>query len=137
MKKRLVSVTLLAVLSTMAVSCQKETVAEPQSKNAGLSTVYTVHYTINDITHTETLGSDAEYDALLLRLFALARMGYEVEIENGSGPASATLAVEVITFSTTNEQEAIDWVKQKLLEGYKVQVSFDETTGVYTCIAYR
>ena len=137
MKKRLVSVALLAVLSIMAVSCQKETVAEPQSKNAELGTVYTVHYTINGITHTEILGSDAEYDALLMRLLALVRMGYEVEIVNGNGPASATLALEVITFSTTNEQEAIAWVKQKTLEGYRVHVSFDQTTGVYNCIAYR
>ena len=137
MKKRLVSVALLAVLSTMAVSCQKETVAEPQSKNAELGTVYTVRYAVNGITHTETLGSDAEYDALLLRLFALARMGYEVEIMNGDGPANATLALEVITFSTTNEQEAIAWVKQKALEGYRVHMSFDQTTGTYNCIAYR
>ena len=96
-----------------------------------------MRYAVNGITHTETLGNDAEYDALLMRLFALARMGYEVEIMNGDGPARATLAVEVITFSTTNEQEAIAWVKQKTLEGYWVQVSFDQTTGTYNCIAYR
>ena len=137
MKKRLVSVALLAVLSTVAVSCQKETLAEPQSKNLEVSTVYTVRYVVNGITHTETLGSDAEYDALLMRLLALARLGYEVEIMNGVDPVGATLAVEVITFSTSNEQEAADWVKQKVLEGYKVHVSFDETTGMFNCIAYR
>ena len=137
MKKRIISVALLAVLSTMAVSCQKENVAEPQSKSAELGTVYTVSYSVNGITHTETLGSDAEYDALLMRLFALARMGYEVEIMNGNGPVSATLALEVITFSTSKEQEAIAWVKQKILEGYTVHVSFDQSTGMYNCIAYR
>ena len=128
---------LLAVLSVAAISCQKETMVEPQNVVAEDVTVYTVSYTINGITHTERLNTSAEYDALLLQLFALAREGYEVEIVGGDAARNEAMAKEVITFKTKKEEEATAWTKQKVDEGYTVQVTFNQATGEYTCIAYR
>ena len=128
---------LIAVLSVAAVSCQKETMIEPQNVVAEDVTVYTVRYTINGVPHTERLNTSAEYDALLLQLFALAREGYEVEIMGGDSTINEALAKEVVTFTTKKEAEATAWSKQKVDEGYTVHISYNQATGVYTCIAYR
>ena len=49
MKRNIISVALLAVLSAMAVSCQKENIIEPQIAIEEVSTVRIVSYTIDDI----------------------------------------------------------------------------------------
>ena len=138
MKTKVIKMALLLVLGTMAVSCQKETTNEPQMANAELGTVYTVRYSINGVTYTERLSSEAEFDALLLRLMALSRKVYDVEISNGNyAQCGNATKQQPIIFTTTNENEAIVWTKQKTKEGYTVTVSYDTETGVYTCIAVK
>ena len=138
MKTKVIKMALLLVLGTMAVSCQKETTNEPQMANAELGTVYTVRYSINGVTYTERLSSEAEFDALLLRLMALSRNGNDVEISNGNyAQCGNATKQQPIIFTTTNENEAIVWTKQKTKEGYTVTVSYDTETGVYTCIAVK
>ena len=137
MKRIIYPVALMAVLTTLAVGCQKETVVEPQNLVVETDTVYTVCYTVNGVTHTERLFDKAEYDALLLRLLALAREGYDVVIVGGNSMGDVSLAKEVVTYTTKKEVEAVAWTKQKIDEGYTVQMSYDQQTGEYTCIAYR
>ena len=110
---------------------------EPQNGVAEVGTVYTVHYALNGVMHTERLSNEAEYDALLLRLMALAREGYEVEISGGNAAQTLSMSKEVVTYTTKKESEAIAWSKQKIDEGYNVYVTYDQETGIYTCIAYR
>ena len=54
MKKKFMSVALLAVLGTMAVGCQKEAIVEPQTIVAEVGTVRTVSYSVNGVTHRVT-----------------------------------------------------------------------------------
>ena len=137
-KTTIKTVALLAVLSVSAVGCQKETITVERQTGVELrDTVYTVRYSINGVTHTERLFDKAEYDALLLRLLALAREGYDVVIVGGNSMGDVSLAKEVVTYTTKKEVEAVAWTKQKIDEGYTVQMSYDQQTGEYTCIAYR
>lgn len=56
MNKSIKKVALLLVLSVAAVGCQKETITvEPRTGVAASDTVYTVRYSVNGVTHTETL----------------------------------------------------------------------------------
>ena len=56
MKKTIKTIALLLVLSVAAVGCQKETImVEPQTDVETSGTVYTVRYSVNGVTHTETL----------------------------------------------------------------------------------
>ena len=137
MKKIFYSVALMAVLSVAAVGCQKETIVEQQDSVSEVNTMYTLHYFVNGVPHSETLSSEDEYNAILLRLLALAREGYEVVVSNGNGLGIESLSKEVITYTTTKESEAVAWTKKKVDEGYMVNISYNQETGVYTCIAYR
>lgn len=65
MKKQVISVAFFAVLATMAVSCQKENLVEPQSAVAEIGTVRTVSYAVDGVAHQVTLHGDAEWDAFV------------------------------------------------------------------------
>jgi len=137
MKKIFYSAALLAVLSVAAAGCKKETIAEPQVPVSEVNTVYSVQYFVNGELYSETLSTEDEYNAVLLRLLALAREGYEVVVSGGNSMGGESLSKEVVTFTTTKESEAVEWTKQKLQEGYTVHMSYNQATGVYTCIAYK
>ena len=55
MNKTLKKVALLAVLSMAAVGCQKETMVDSQAGVETSGTVYTVRYSVNGVTHTNSL----------------------------------------------------------------------------------
>ena len=54
MKKNFISVALFVVLATMAVSCQKENLVEPQSTTAEVGTVRTVLYAVDGVAYDVT-----------------------------------------------------------------------------------
>ena len=117
MKKVFYPVALMAVLATLNAGCQKETMIESPNIVVEVDTVYTVCYSVNGITHTELLNNEAEYNALLLQLFALTREGYEVEIVGENAIGSAMLEKERLIYTTDKESEAVAWTKQKINEG--------------------
>lgn len=61
MRKKIISVALLAVLATMAVSCQKENVMDFESETviSQAGTVYTVQYAVNGVLHSATYHGDS------------------------------------------------------------------------------
>ena len=137
MKKKVSMVALLAVLSVVAVSCQKETIVEPQVGVEESVTVYTVHYVVNGVTYTETLIGEQAWADFLQRMLALAEEGYRVTVSRNTGSAQYADSKEVVTFTTTNKEEAYDWLDKKVAEGYEVAIEFNPQTGEYTCTAIR
>jgi hypothetical protein len=137
MNKSIKKVALLTVLSLAAVSCQKETMVNPQTGVETSGTVYTVRYTVNGVTHTETLVGEQAWSAFLQRMLALAEEGYRVTVSKNTDTAQYSMSKEVVTFETKSKEEAAAWIVQKVNEGYDVTFSFNENTGVYTCIAVR
>ena len=82
MKKTIITVALLAVLTSLAVSCQKEeadiTSATPSTVIAENDTHRTVVYTIDGVSYRLTLLGDEAWHDFLSRMFALAEEGHSV-----------------------------------------------------------
>ena len=67
MKKSTKTVALFAVLSTLAVSCQKENILNEPTTIEQNSSIYMVRYSIDGVMHQLTLsGDDAWHDFLLI-----------------------------------------------------------------------
>ena len=140
MKKNIITVALLAVLTTMAVSCQKEdadiTSANPSTVIAENDAVRSVVYTIDGVTYRLTLVGDQAWRDFLLRMFALAEEGRTVTFFNEEAASRVIPSKLVETFTTSNKEEAYQWAEKKGNEGYTVTVVFDQETGIYTCYAF-
>jgi hypothetical protein len=136
MKRTIITVALLAVLGTLAVSCQKETVNEISPVVTQSATSYTVTYYIDEVRLQTRVNNDEELSLLLNQLAALARKGHRVAVHKGD-TASQSLTKEKLTFHTNNKEEAIAWCNEMLLNGYMVQMTFDEVTGEYICVAIK
>ena len=141
MKKTIISVALLAVLTSLAVSCQKEeadiTSATPSTVIAENDTLRTVVYTIDGVSYRLTLVGDQAWHDFLSRMFALAEEGHSVTFFNEEAASRVLPSKEVETHSTSNKEDAYQWSEQKVKEGYTVTIVFDEETGIYTCYAFK
>ena len=135
MKIKIISVALLTVLSTMAVSCQKENIMDNTPESV-VSEVCTMQYAINGVTHSVIINNETEEQALMQYLLALAREGYEVNVYNESAYALSA-SKETITYTTKSEEDAAAWGLKKVKEGYNVTYGYNSKTGEYTCIATR
>jgi UDP-N-acetylmuramate-alanine ligase len=129
---------LFAVLSTLAVGCQKDNVSDfvQGTSISESSTVYTVLYSVNGVQHKITLYSEAEHQAFIRELLALAKQGYTV-IFYDENSVSQTATKEVVTYSTSSEAEAVAWMVKMEKDGYYVSVTFDDKTNTFNCIAWR
>lgn len=129
MKKILRTIAILAVAALVTTGCQKESFEEiPQNAN-------TMQYTVSGDAYSIVLSGNESWNMFLDRMFALAKEGETVVIWGNT--TSATKYKETVTFTTTSEAEAKAWTTNMLLQGYTVDISYDEGTGVYTCIARR
>lgn len=135
MKKQVISVALFTVLATMAVSCQKENIAEPQSSVVVVGTVRTVSYAVDGVVRQITLHDDAEWDAFINNMMSLSEQGYDVRIINESATSQSPATKDVQTITTTDREKAKAWAKKMSDEGYVVEINY--SNGVYTCIAIR
>ena len=140
MKKNIITVALLAVLTTMAVSCQKEdadiTSATPSTVIAENDTLRTVVYTIDGVSYRLSLVGEQAWHDFLSRMFALAEEGRTVTFFNEEAASRVIPSKLVETFTTSNKEEAYQWAEKKGNEGYTVTVVFDQETGIYTCYAF-
>ena len=134
MKKNFI--TLFALLSMMAVSCQKENFTELVPMDASDVTNFSLSYTIDGASHHTVFHSNAERLAFIRRLVALAGEGYNISIADGNTTITRT-SKEKVTFTTTSPDEAASWADKMIQQGYEVEIIFDEETGTYTCIAVK
>ena len=141
MKKTIITVALLAVLTSLAVSCQKEeadiTSATPSTVIAENDTLRTVVYTIDGVSYRLTLVGDQAWHDFLSRMFALAEEGHSVTFFNEEAASRVLPSKVVETHSTSEKEDAYQWSEQKVKEGYTVTIVFDEETGIYTCYAFK
>ena len=136
MGKRIITVALLAVLGTMAMSCQKETVGDFSTVAVQSVTAYTVTYYVDGVMSHISVKNDDELSFLLNRLAALARDGHRVAMHMGD-TVSQLVTKEKVTFRTNSKEEAVAWCNSMMLDGYFVEIYFDETSGEYICIATK
>ena len=138
MRKSTKTVALFAMLSMLAVGCQKENIEtiRPDVAKNNVNSSYSMYYIINGITYTVTLHNDTERAAFFNLVFGLAEQGYEVSVFDDSYVAGAD-ARDVVTFSTTVKEKAVSWADEMTAHGYKVTISYDSTNGVYNCVAIK
>ena len=133
MKKNLISVALFAVLATMAVSCQKENIMDPQSTVAEISTVRTVLYAVDGVEHRVTLHGDDEWTSFVESMISLSEQGHCVRIINEDAATHRIGTKDVQTLTTSSQATANAWVKEKADAGYSVSVTYEN--GQYSCMA--
>ena len=137
MSKTLTTIALFAVRGTLAVSCQKENIIDETNIVAENDTVYKVSYTVDGVTHQLTLVGDEAWHDFLNRMVALAEEGHEVSFRNEEASLRAVSTKEKVTYTTTNQDEALVWSEMMIKDGYTVTISYDKASGIYTCIAIK
>lgn len=137
MKKLWITVAFAALLGTLNVSCQKENTTEPLIGVKEACEVHNMQYTIDGATYSATLNGEEVYDAFIQHLVGLARNGHSVTFWDTDKYQGASASKEVVVYTTTSKEDAVGWAKEMVDNGYKVTISFDEHTGVFTCIASR
>lgn len=131
------AIALIAVLGTMAVGCQKESMVEPLSCAAESNAVRHVHYSLNGVPCQEKIVGEQAWKDFLYRMMDLAEQGYTVKIHNGNSTSQYAAPKDIVTYSTTSKDEAIAWCDNMTTLGYTVIVTYDPETGYYNCIGSR
>lgn len=137
MRKTFTTIALFAVLGTMAVSCQKENIIDETNIVAENGTVYTVSYAVDGVTHQLTLVGDEAWQVFLNRMLALAEEGHKVTFRNEEAASRVVSTKEVVTYTTDNGEDALNWAEKMVDDGYTVTITFDKEKKTYTCYAIK
>lgn len=135
MKKIIIPIALLAVLSTISVGCQKEEITEPLFPILEVETIRAVHYIIDGKEYQVSIIGNNAWDDFIQNMCMLSYNGHEVFFYDAN--ANQIESKETVTFSTKSESEAIAWCDKKFEEGYGITIKYDEKTNTYNCYAIR
>lgn len=135
MKINFKKVALLAVLSLTAVGCQKTEDFSSDICSEQTEKTIQAMYSINGEVYQVSL-SESEWEALVERMLALAREGYEVSFSKNRSSLTSQ-SKEKVTFVTKNKKEAQQWSTAMANQGYVVTITYNQGTGEYTCIAIK
>ena len=92
---------------------------------------------MNGTAYRQVIHTDEDLDALMFTLFALVREGYTVRMMDENNTFSETSVKVTETYTTKIEKDAKTWAKEKMMDGYVVTITYNEQTGIYTCIATK
>lgn len=137
MKKYFLPVALISLLSAMSVSCQKENLNNSSVEITESCTGHQLSYTINGVLHQATFSNDDDYNSFVVYLVGLAKEGYAIEFCNSDRYQSDNLSKETVVYTTKSSDDAAKWGATMADAGYSVTISYDDETGIYTCIARR
>ena len=121
--------TALAFALLTLTGCQKEHSATTPADT------YTIHYEVDGVSHTADLSDDMNLTAFMLSMTQLASEGCIVTVFP-RGDSTAWASKTIVTFQTSNRDEASAWAAEMHNQGYTVTIVHDSDTGTYTCIAY-
>lgn len=137
MRKTFTTIALFAVLGPLAVSCQKENIIDETNIVAENGTVYTVSYAVDGVMHHLTLVGDEAWHDFLNRMLAMAEEGHEVTFCNDEAASRVVPTKEVVTYTTDNGEDALNWAEKMVDDGYTVTITFDKEKKTYTCYAIK
>lgn len=132
MKKTIRTMALFTMLLPLPVGCMKENTNIPTTQVA--TTV--VNYSAGVNCGQVVLNDNTVWDEFMNRMMALARQGYNVIIYNGNG-VDSNPSKEKVVFTTNSEEEAKQWAIDMFLQGYIVQLIYNDETGTWTCVATK
>ena len=137
MKKQVKTVALFTVLSLMAVGCQKETIVEPNTGMQQMMNVRTVTYSIDGVSQQIVIRGDEAWRDFLKQLTAMAREGHRIQFRCEEARSNASSSKDVVTYTTSNEEDAIAWCASMYDKGYEVSFYYDQKSGKYICTAEK
>ena len=136
MMKKTITLAILAALSLASVSCQKEETEKTNRTNLEQDySAYSVRYTIDGQYHAATFRTAEERQAFILQLIGMTREGHAVTIIPNQTVQSASK--EKVVHETKDPKDATQWTNQMIELGYTVTVTYNQETGIYTCVAIR
>lgn len=97
----------------------------------------TLRYWIDGVEHNQEYASQQEMDNYICYLIGLTREGKTIIIQGSENPSYAPSENDKLTFTTKDEDKMDAWVEEMLGIGYKVEITFDKETGLYTGTATK
>ena len=143
--KNIVFKTLLlsvAVSGTMA-SCQKDEFSNEMVPSQEMSLKEKAHisltlrYWIDGVEHNQEYASQQEMDNYICYLIGLTREGKTIIIQGSENPSYAPAENDKLTFTTKDEDKMDAWAEEMIGIGYKVEITFDKETGLFTGTATK
>lgn len=134
MKNQFRTLAIFIALSMVAASCQKEETLSPipvEQKAA----VNIVSYMVDGQSYQVVINSEQDWSDFLYRMLALAEEGHTVTISSRVSSTSSTR--EVVTYTTNSKPDAYAWADNMTDQGYQVTITYDGSTGIFTCIAVK
>lgn len=130
-------IALALLLGGLLPACQKEEMVEQNYHAVENNQTATITYVIDNELYTAEIRNDREREELFSFLLSMAKEGHKVSCYDESKREQTYGAKEKVTFTTTNKTDAYKWVDKMIGEGYEVDLTYDEKTGMYTCTAIR
>ena len=130
-------IALALLLGGLLPACQKEEMVEQNCHAVENDEATTITYVIDNELYTAEIRNDREREELFSYLLLMAKEGHKVSCYDESKREQTYGAKEKVTYETTDENSARKWIDQMFEAGYKVQLTYDEKTGMYTCTATR
>lgn len=137
MRKTIITVALIGMLATLAVSCQKENIEVERAEATEQVAVYSVSYTIDGTREEITLAGEVAWKGFITRMLDLAEEGHRVSFRMEDGTQRIVTSKETITYSTTNREEAFEWAEKMIRQGYSATVEYDKKEKRYNCYAIK
>lgn len=137
MRKTFTTIALIAVLASMAVSCQKENIINQPAIVSESCATYTVQYTIDGVSRTVTLIGEDTWHDFLSHMFALAEEGHVVSFRKVASTSSTAATKETVTHTTDSKDEAYAWAEKMFNAGYAVAIEYDKEKKIYICYAIK
>lgn len=135
MKIKFIALALL--LGGLLPACQKEEMVEQNYHAVENNQTATITYIIDNKSFAVEIRNDREREELFSYLLLMAKEGHKVSCYDESKREQTYGAKEKVTFTTTSETEAKEWMKKMIKDGYIVIISKDEKTGMFICTAER
>ena len=137
MNKTIITVALIGMLTTLAVSCQKENIEVERAEATEQVAVYSVSYTIDGTREEITLAGEVAWKGFIARMLDLAEEGHRVSFRMEDGTQRIVTSKETITYSTTDREEAFEWAEKMIRQGYTATVEYDKKEKRYNCYAIK
>jgi len=118
----------------VAASCQKEETLSPIPVEQK-ATDNIVSYMVDGQSYQAVINSEQDWSDFLYRMLALAEEGHTVTISSRVSSTSSTR--EVVTYTTNSKPDAYAWASNMSSQGYEVTVTYDGSTGIFTCTAVK
>lgn len=97
----------------------------------------TLNYSILGENHSIVVDSDAEWDTFMRQMMTHVREGYILQMAGDDTPPIDPQNCDTQPYVTDSEDDANQWAKKKVREGYNVTIIYDKKNGQYVCIASK